>query len=89
MEKQQSPHSWASGPPESKSESWNWERRTELLNISSGILQAQIMGSMKARPAESWEAGAAAGDPPGVDPTRAVDLARRLIAAAEDVQPKL
>jgi hypothetical protein len=88
MEQQQSqsqrpsPHSWSSGPPESKSESWNYERRTELLNVASGILQAQVMGAT--RRGEPWK-----GEGSCVSPTEAVRLAKELIDATEKVQPKL
>jgi hypothetical protein len=81
----ENPHSWESGPPESKQESWNWERRTELLNISSAVLQAQVMGTMRNR--ESWEGE---GNPlDSVDPKLAVRLAKQLIEEAEIVRPKL
>lgn len=82
---QSNPHSWESGPPESKSESWNWERRTELLNISSAVLQAQIMGVM--RNSESWQGSE---NPLGnVDPKLAVRLAKGLIDEVETLRPKL
>ncbi len=77
------PHSWESGPPESKSESWNYERRTELLSISSAILQAQITGMQNC---EAWE---------GNNPLDAIDaqacavLAKKLIDAVDNIQPKL
>lgn len=82
---QGNPHSWESGPPESKSESWNWERRTELLNISSAVMQAQIMGVM--RNSESWQGN----DNPldSIDPKLAVRLAKQLIDEVEVLQPKL
>lgn len=78
------PHSWASGPPESKSESWNWERRSELLNIASGLLQAQVMGAMKR--GEPWQDEAGQNV---VSPRRAVELAKELIDETERIQPKL
>jgi hypothetical protein len=84
---QQSPHNWTSGPPESKSESWNYERRTELLNVSQGILQAQIMGAMKHSP-ESWQSDDEKGQLPGVNAKKAVDLAKQLIDEVEKIQPK-
>jgi hypothetical protein len=79
-----SPNSWDSGPPESKSEAWNHERRSELLNVSQGILQAQIMGAMRNR--EDWQGDD--GELGGVDPDKAVNLAKRLINAVENVYPK-
>jgi len=88
MEQKQSPHSWASGPPESKSESWNYERRSELLNISSSLLQAQIMGAMRRSP-EDWRPEADTGPLAGVSPEKAVNLAKKLIDEVEKVQPKL
>lgn len=77
------PHSWGSGPPESKNESWNYERRTELVNVAQGILQAQVMGAMRR---ESWEEDA---DNPGVSPKLSVRLAKELIDEAERIHPKL
>ena len=85
MEKQVSPHAWDSGPPESKIEGWNYERRTELLSLSKGVLEAQIMGAMRNR--EEWQSDD--GELGGVDPKRAVELAKRLIAEVEKVHPKL
>ena len=82
-EQNASPHSWASGPPESKSESWNFERRSELLNVASGLLQAQVMGAM--RRGEPWQDG----DGDVVSPKVAVRLAKELIEETEKVQPKL
>lgn len=77
------PHSWDSGPPESKNESWNYERRTELISVAQGVLQAQVMGAMRR---ESWESE---GGTPCVDPKLAVRLAKELIEEAERLQPKL
>jgi hypothetical protein len=79
------PHSWDSGPPESKAESWNWERRSELLNVASGLMQAQVMAAVK-QP-ESWQGDASPLD--SIDATRAVTLAQQLIEATEKVRPKL
>lgn len=80
---QPSPHSWAAGPPDTKSESWNYERRSELLNIASGILQAQVMGAMKR--GEPWQDEGS----DAVSPKVAVRLAKELIEETEKVQPKL
>ena len=77
-----SPHSWNSGPPESKSEAWNHERRSELLNVASGILQAQVMNAAKR--GDSWEGES---ETP-VSPKTAVRLAKELIEETEKVHPK-
>lgn len=87
QQKQSSPHSWASGPPESKQESWNFERRSELLNISSVVLQAQVMGAMRrSSESEAWQDRDGL---PGVDAKLAVKLAKELIDEVEKLQPKL
>lgn len=82
MEASPNPNGWESGPPESKSESWNYERRTELINIASALLQAQVVGVM--RQPEAWE-----GSPlDAIDPKKSVGMAMAMITEAERVQPK-
>lgn len=38
------PYGWLSGPPKTESEGWNFERRNEILKISTEILVASVHG---------------------------------------------
>jgi len=38
------PYGWRSGPPKTESEGWNFERRGEVLKISTEIMVASVHG---------------------------------------------
>ena len=76
---------WEAGPPKSKTESWNYERRNEVLGIAQGLLQAQV--ASLARSPEVWEEKTSLAEL--ADPEGAVELAVRLQKAADNRCPKV
>lgn len=77
------PNHWASGPPKSESESWNYERRNEVANWAEHIVAG--MAAVRAAKPERWEES---GGLTSIDTDEVVDLAIRLQSSVDAKCPK-